>query len=78
MAAAMRQSGENGKMMSKLLQRVNVRIPRDSVMALTTDDGGAQCPSAADANARFWLDEHGLDSVDGRSRGCFVGEFEIL
>lgn len=78
MAAAMRQSGENGKMMSKLLQRVNVRIPRDSVMALTTDDGGAQCSPAADANARFWLDEHGLDSVDGRSRGCLAGEFEVL
>ena len=64
-AAAMRQSSESKKMMSRLLQRINVshqieiEICSDSFL----DDGRSFCTPSIDADAWIWSDEHGPDPI---------------
>lgn len=80
----MRQSMENTKMMSRLLERINVDsllYAVENQLIFGTADRGAVHPPPADADARIQLDEHGTHRTchgagyysPSESRGTKVG-----
>jgi hypothetical protein len=75
-AAAMRQSSENGKMMSRLLERINVGSDgRANLTSVAHRRYGGAPATYADARVR--LDEHGLDTTFRSAGYCAISEFHM-